>query len=146
MDINFRHLSANQSSRICKFVVNYLINSLRYCTFVDQINNAIHENVYSSNTDETTVYQRWHFLATWYVHSRFQAMQIFTCYSNPQVILFSYFCFIRKLNVLIGIVKVLPQEILHRSKENSSIFWQLNDTCCFKIQACISIHTYIWKK
>lgn len=55
MGFNFRELSANQSSRIYKFVVNNPINSLRYCTFVDQINNAIHENVYSLNIDETTV-------------------------------------------------------------------------------------------
>lgn len=95
--------------------------------------------------DENTVYQRWHFFTTWYGNSRSQAKQ--TCTSDTvlfilQVILF-FFCLIRNVNLL---SIVWPQEILLILKENSSIFWQLNDTSCFKIRNCISAHKNSWKK
>lgn len=95
--------------------------------------------------DENTVYQRWHFFTTWYGNSRSQGKQ--TCTSDTvlfilQVILF-FFCLIRNVNLL---SIVWPQEILLILKENSSIFWQLNDTSCFKIRNCISVHKNSWKK
>lgn len=56
---------------------------------------------------------------------------------------FFFFCLIRNVNLL---SIVWPQEILLILKENSSIFWQLNDTSCFKIRNCISVHKNSWKK
>lgn len=113
-----------------------------YCTVVDQIQNVIRENVYhwwkhsipkmaflynmiweKSFSGQANLYE-WHCV----VHSSSDTF---------------FFCLIRNVNLL---SIVWPQEILLILKENSSIFWQLNDTSCFKIRNCISVHKNSWKK